>query len=405
MTLWLLAGLLTALVVAVLLIPLLRQPKDAAARQDYDLAVYRDQLGELDRDLARGILSADQAEAARTEIERRLLTAAEGGPEAESKVEAKSGEPKRSALAAVVVVALPAVALGLYLVLGAPEVPSVPFAERPRAEPVPQDMAPLVERLAARMAETPDDPEGWRLLGRTYLQLGRPAEAVEALRQALVQGADDPADWASLGEALVAVNQGLVVAEAREAFAAVLKRDPGDPRARYYGGLALAQDSRPRAALDTWVALVADAPADAPWREVVVAQIARAAEDLGLAPDDPALAGLAPGDPAPAGMAKSPGSVAPGPSAAEVEAASEMSPEARDAMIRSMVDGLAARLEEEPGDLDGWLRLSRAYAVLGEPERAKAAVDKAAELVAQLPSDARERQAVEQMQEALTLPR
>jgi cytochrome c-type biogenesis protein CcmH len=403
MTLWLLAGLLTALVVAVLLIPLLRRPKDAAARQDYDLEVYRDQLGELDRDLARGILSADQAEAARTEIERRLLTAAEDGSKVES--EAKSGEPRRSALAAAMVVALPVVALGLYLVLGAPGVPSVPFAERPTAEPVPQDMAPLVERLAARMAETPDDPEGWRLLGRTYLQLGRPAKAADALRQALARGADDPADWASLGEALVAVNQGLVVAEAREAFAAVLKRDPGDPRARYYGGLALAQDSRPRAALDTWVALVADAPADAPWREVVVAQIARAAEDLGLAPDDPALAGLAPGDPAPAGMAKSPGSVAPGPSAAEVEAASEMSPEARDAMIRSMVDGLAARLEEEPGDLDGWLRLSRAYAVLGEPERAKAAVDKAAELVAQLPSDARERQAVEQMQEALTLPR
>ena len=138
MTLWLLAGLLTALVVAVLLIPLLRQPKDAAARQDYDLAVYRDQLGELDRDLARGILSADQAEAARTEIERRLLTAAEGGPEAESKVEAKSGEPKRSALAAVVVVALPAVALGLFAsprpggVLAAPSGPQMVRMRPPR---------------------------------------------------------------------------------------------------------------------------------------------------------------------------------------------------------------------------------------------------------------------------------
>jgi cytochrome c-type biogenesis protein CcmH len=288
------------------------------------------------------------------------------------------------------VVALPAAALGLYLVLGAPGVPSVPFAQRPTAEPVPQDMALLVERLAARMAETPDDPEGWRLLGRTYLQLNRPEEAVAALRQALARGADGPSAWASLGEALVAANQGLIVAEAREAFAAVLKRDPGDPRARYYAGLALAQDGRPHEALETWVALAADGPADAPWREVVMAQIARAAEDLGMAPDDPALAGLA---------------RTPGPSAAQVEAATEMSPEARDAMIRSMVDGLAARLEQEPGDLDGWLRLSRAYAVLGEPERAKAAVDRAAELVAQLPSDAPEREAVEQMQEALIPPR
>jgi cytochrome c-type biogenesis protein CcmH len=387
MTFWLLAGLLTVLAVAVLLVPLLRRPKGAAARQDYDQEVYRDQLSELDRDLARGIVSADQAEAARTEIERRLLAAAEGAPE----VEPKSAEPKRSALAAAMVIALPAAALGLYLVLGAPGVPSVPFAGRPTAEPVPQDMALLVERLAARMAETPDDPEGWRLLGRTYLQLNRPVEAVAALRQALARGADGPSAWASFGEALVAANQGLIVAEAREAFAAVLKREPGDPRARYYVGLALAQDGRPREALEIWVALVADAPADAPWREVVVAQIARAAEDLGLAPDDPALAGLA----------RTAGPVAPGPSSAQVEAATEMSPEARDAMIRSMVDRLAARLEEEPGDLDGWLRLSRAYAVLGEPERARAAVGRAAELVAQLPSGAPEREAVEQMQEAL----
>jgi cytochrome c-type biogenesis protein CcmH len=395
MTFWLLAGLLTALAVAVLLIPLLRRPKDAAARRDYDLAVYRDQLSELDRDLARGILSADQAEAARTEIERRLLGAAEGGPEGGSEGGAKSAEPRRGVLAAATVVALPAAALGLYLVLGAPGVPSVPFAERPTAQPVPQDIALLVERLAARMAETPDDPEGWRLLGRTYLQIGRPVEAVDALRQAVTRGADGASVWASLGEALVEVNQGLVVVDAREAFARVLKHDPGDPRARYYTGLALAQDGRPREALETWVALAADAPADAPWREVVAAQIARAAEDLGLDPDDPALAG----------MARAPGPGAPGPSAAEVEAAAEMSPEARDAMIRSMVDGLAARLEQEPGDLDGWLRLSRAYAVLGEPEQAKAAVDRAAELVAQLPSDAPEREAVEQMQEALVPPR
>jgi cytochrome c-type biogenesis protein CcmH len=395
MTFWLLAGLLTALAVAVLLIPLLRRPKHAAARRDYDLAVYRDQLSELDRDLARGILSADQAEAARTEIERRLLGAAEGGPEGGSEGGAKSAEPRRGVLAAATVVALPAAALGLYLVLGAPGVPSVPFAERPTAQPVPQDIALLVERLAARMAETPDDPEGWRLLGRTYLQIGRPVEAVDALRQAVTRGAEGASVWASLGEALVEVNQGLVVAGAREAFATVLKHDPGDPRARYYTGLALAQDGRPREALETWVALAADAPADAPWREVVAAQIARAAEDLGLDPDDPALAGAA----------RAPGPGAPGPSAAEVEAAAEMSPEARDAMIRSMVDGLAARLEQEPGDLDGWLRLSRAYAVLGEPEQAKAAVDRAAELVAQLPSDAPEREAVEQMQEALVPPR
>jgi cytochrome c-type biogenesis protein CcmH len=385
MTLWLLVGLVTVCAVACLLVPLVRRPKDAAARRDYDLAVYRDQLAELERDLARGLLSADQAEAARTEIERRLL-AADAAPEAD----AKSSGGRHGVLAAALVVALSAGAVGLYLILGTPGMPSVPFAGRPSAEPVPQEMALLIERLAARMAEAPEDPAGWQLLGRTYLQLDRPLEAAEALGQAVARGAEGTEVWASLGEALVAANQGLVVPDARQAFATVLERDPGDPRARYYVGLALAQDGRLREALDAWVALAADSPADAPWREVVQSQIARAAADLGLEPDDPALAGLA---------------TAPGPTAAEVEAAAGMSPEDRDAFIRSMVDGLAARLEREPDDLDGWLRLSQAYAVLGEPERARAAVDRAAELAAALPPGAPERAAVERTRRALDPPR
>ena len=399
MTFWALAGVMTMAVVALLLVPLLRRPARWAARRDYHMAVYRDQLAEIERDLTRGVLTDGQAVAARTEIERRLLAAADRAPEPGRDQRAPAGRVPASGrgrnLAAGLTIGLPAAAVGLYLALGAPGVPSAPFAERPVPEQTPPDMIQMVEGLAERMAQSPDDPAGWRLLGRSYIQLGRFDQAVEALRQAIAKGSDEAQVWASLGEALVAANGGRVVPGARTAFAAVLERDPGEPRARYYGGLALAQDGRLRQAMDYWLALAADAPADAPWRAVVEEQARLVAADLGLDPADPALAALK----RPA--AGSDGGPSSGPSAADRQAVDEMTPEQRDDFIRSMVDGLAARLEENPDDLEGWLRLIRAYQVLGETERATAAVQRAATLAASLPPDAPERRAVEAARRAL----
>ena len=396
MTFWLLVGALSALVIAVLLWPLLRRPADTAARGEYDLAVYRDQLAEVERDVARGVLSPDQADAARTEIERRILAlAGQAGDEghAGSLEAAPSRSPDRQGrlIAAGLAVVLPAAAFGLYLLLGAPGHPSAPFAERAPPESAPQDMLRLVDRLARRMAETPDDLQGWVLLGRSYAGLGRYDEAVEALRQAVERGVEDPEIWAALGEALVAANGGRVVPGARKAIATALEGDPANPRARYYQALGLVQDGRLREALDRWVALAADAPADAPWQGVVRRQIAETAASLGLDPDDPALA--------------APRSAPRGPSRADVEAVAELSPDEQAAFIRSMVDGLAARLEGEPDDLEGWIRLARAYVVLGEAERAERAVERATQLVADLPSDAPERAAVERARKALSTPR
>ncbi|MFQ6018161.1 MAG: c-type cytochrome biogenesis protein CcmI [Kiloniellaceae bacterium] len=411
MRFWAVAAGLTALAVGLLLPPLLRRPTRGWPRAAYDLTVYRDQLAEIERDLARGTLSADQAAAARTEIERRLLAAAAGreGPAAADPADETSGsgapaDPRRRAgrwLAVALTIGLPAAAFALYAILGAPGVPSLPFAERPApertaAEARHDEVARLAAQLAARMAERPDDPRGWLLLARTYRTIDRHAEAAEAFGEAIARGLDQAEVHAARGEMLVAADNGSVGPEARRAFAAALEQDPANPRARYYAGLALAQDGHLRVALDLWVALAREAPADAAWRPVVERQIQEAAARLGLDPSELPQAADTPRN------AEAPGTGAPpGPSAADIEAAARMSPEARAALIRAMVERLAARLEAQPEDFDGWLRLARAYSVLGEPAAAERALDRAARLVRDLPDGAPERGALNRARKAV----
>lgn len=381
MIFWLFAGLLTAVAVGLLLLPLLRPTGVTLPRQAYDLTVYRDQLAEVGRDLERGVLTQDQAAAARTEIERRMLGAAEGQPEAARDGRDKTPSDRRPGLlTAGLALGLPAGALSLYLLLGAPGMPSVPLAERTASADKQSDMAALVEQLAERMAAKPDDPQGWRLLARSYSQLGRLDEAAAAFSQAIARGGADAQTWASLGEVLTAAADGLVTPEARQAFAAALKQDADDPRARYYGGLAYAQDDRFKEALEVWQSLAAETPPDAPWRNLLEQQIARTQETLGMA------GGSTP---------------APGPTAQDRAAAADMAPDERAAFIRSMVERLAGRLASEPDDLDGWLRLTRAYTVLGERDKATQALERATELAAKLSADAPEHKAIESARAAL----
>jgi len=406
MIFWIVAGALTALVVAGLLVPLLRRPHVGADRGAYDLAIYRDQLAEIDRDLARGEIGAEQAATARTEVERRLLAIAPGDPSAPPSARTReSAEPRPTAhrLAGIVLaIAVPATAVGIYLFLGTPGVPSQPFAERKTTVDAATQSAPameqLAERLAERLAEAPDDRDGWILLARTYTEMQRFDEAARVYGQAIENGFDEAEFHAARGESLTAAADGTVVPEARRAFATALERDPAEPRARYYAGLALIQDGSTREAMQVWTTLLREAPADAPWRPFVAAQVRRAATALGEDPPPEAAEVATPQarpqtPPAAAG--------APSPSKAEVEAAGEMSEEDRAAFIRSMVARLAGRLEEQPDNLDGWLRLARAYGVLGETERAKEALARADALVQDLPADAPERAAVEAARAAL----
>jgi len=373
------AALLTALAVAAVLVPVLRRHRRAPLRADYDLTVYRDQLRELESDRARGLVSEEQVEAARTEIERRMLRAARSGEATPPAADEKEPEPagatvrtawRRRAAAIGLGLCVPALAAGVYASLGSPGLPGRPFAEIERPVEPPAAAAAFsepVERLQARLRADPDDLDGWLLLGRTYVVLQRYPEAADALRQAAALSGGDAEVLAMLGEAIVWANNGVVVPEAVGTFRRVLDARPEDPAARFHLALARAQIGEVREAYDMWLALAADTPADAAWRADLEQLIGQAAEVLGVEP------GGAP--PAPA-VAEAPT----GPTAEDMAAAAEMSPEERMDMIRGMVEGLAERLEDNPDDPEGWRRLARSYAVLGEPERATETLRRAVEL-------------------------
>jgi cytochrome c-type biogenesis protein CcmH len=386
---WLAVGGLTALALLLLVPPLLRRRAAGPSRLDCDLAVFRDQLGELERDVARGLIEPGQAEAARTEIERRMLAAADAAPERRAAAAPGAFAGGRAAAAAVALL-VPAGALSLYLAIGSPAVPDRPFVARTAAAgggqavgeaAVHASVEQAVAKLAERLRNRPEDLEGWLMLGRSYMTLERFGDAVRAYRQAVAASrnrADVAADYA---EALVHASGGAVAAEARSLLEGVFAADPLNPKARYYLGLSLAQRGDLRAALQAWVDLMRLAPADAPWLPFVESQAAQAAQELGLAPGalkpspeaERLAQGLAAGGPAAAPGAREPRPAAPGPTAEDMEAASKMTEADRAAMIRSMVDRLARRLAENPNDRDGWLRLARAYEVLGEAEKAKQA--------------------------------
>ncbi len=398
MIFWIAAAAMAALAGLLLVLPLLRGRGGAAARGAYDLAIYRDQLAELERDLARGVLTEDQAATARTEIERRMLQASDR----QNRPLAAAG-PARS-LALVLVLAVPAATALLYGQLGNPGLPGHPLAARQTPPPAPMtpdgnNLADLADRLAARLEQSPGDIQGWVLLARTYGEIGRYLDAAQAYRRAIANGDESAPTRASLGEVLTAAGGGRVGPEARAAFAEALERDPANPRALYYGGLAYAQAGRLAEALEVWRGLAAQTPPDAPWKELLDARIASTQAALDGAPPpeiarsapEPSEGSSAAGSPAARDLGRGPG-----PSQEDVAAAAEMSEDQRQAFIRSMVDRLAARLEEEPDDLAGWLRLTRAYAVLGEREQAVAALDQASALAEKLPADAPEHGAIAQ---------
>ena len=366
---------LTCLALAILLVPLLLRRQTAASRESYNLAVYRDQLAEIDRDAARGLLSAEQAEAARAEIGRRILALQPGAPSPpmpppQPSPASGGGLGRGLVVAAVSVLAVPFAAWLLYARLGAPALPDQPFAARttaakPTAGIEHIDLGEAVGKIAAHLKEHPEDLRGWLLLGRTELSLGHYAEAVDAYRHAAdLSGhrADIMGDW---GEAQVIAADGTVTPAAREAFEAALGDKESAPRSRYYLALAKSQQGDAKGALQGWVDLAADAPADAEWLPLVQQRIAEAASKLGVDP---------------AGLKTSSGMPSPAAVAATAQATAGISQEERRAMILAMVGNLAARLEQQPDDVEGWARLGRSYMVLNEPQKARDAYAHAVKL-------------------------
>jgi cytochrome c-type biogenesis protein CcmH len=342
--------------------PLLRGGRPVASRGSFDQAVYRDQLQELDRDLARGLITPADADAARLEIQRRLL--------ATDKVPAPPSRLSRSPILALIVfVVIAGGAVGSYLWLGAPGLPDEPFAAR-KAEVAhganPASLQQATTALAAKLKQNPSDAAGWLLYGRSLAMLSQWDQAEDAYRHAIDLGRTDPDVVADHAEVLVLQAGGTVTPAAEAAFRQVLKADPSSGIARYYLALAAMQAGEPRRAIEGFQALLAEMPADSPLRPQLGQKVAEAAHAAGI--------------PVPERAKGAPPAPAPGPGADALADAANMSGEQRQAMVRDMVARLVAKQDADPGNLEGWLRLGRAYAVLHQPDKAADAYDKASKL-------------------------
>lgn len=372
MLLWTVFAILTVIALLGPVLPLLRGTRDEHPRADYDLQVYRHQLDELQNDLDRGAISTEEQAAARTEIERRILST----ETADGRRPRTPSPTPQIAGAIVAAVGIPALASGLYLYLGSPQSSDRPLADRPTAAATRpasvDDLQTAVSRLRARLARGSESLADWLLLGRSYTAMRRFDDAVAAYRQADGLQPDDPSIMAALGESLVLAAGGTVTPEAQAVFRSAHALNDRLPGPRFYMGLARAQAGDPREAYDIWLALANDSELDAPWRPELIARL----EEVGAELEKEAAA--VPKD-TPAGRTAAESAPVRGPMREDVEAAADMSAGDRAEMIRGMVAGLAERLEENPDDIQGWIMLARSYRVLNRPEKARDALRRARE--------------------------
>ncbi len=383
MTLWIILTLMVAIAATVLTIPLVRRHEARADARTATLAVLRDQLVDVDVQLAAGAIPPADAEGLRVEIKRRMLAAGHIPEEARAALASRTLSGMAIGLAALVALAGGA----LYATMGKPGLAgtSVPIAPgaAPPAGGAPADaqgageIAALVAGLEKKVAANADDPEGWRMLGWSYFQMQRFDDSARAYGKAVALDPDGTGFQSAYGEALVQAANGSVTPAAAEAFAKAKAQDGADARARYFLGVKKQQDGDAKGALDDWITLLGESATDAPWvpqlRGVIEQTALEAKIDVSarLAALRPPTSGgasvAAPPMPGLAGAAASaPAGVMPGPSSEQVANAAAMTAGDRQAMIRGMVDGLAKKLQANPRDEAGWLRLMRARSVLGD---------------------------------------
>ena len=415
MIFWLIAGILTFGAVLALVWPIINGTETSGGRGEHGLRVYRDQLDELERDHAQGRIGSEDLAAARIEIQRRMLAADAESRTAADRASVPVSPSRRMLMVVLLVFFVPAAALAAYMHLGNPTLPNQPFADRaderlaaqraraqaaaqvpsnPRGQASDPDgqhegMGEMVARLEQRLKDDPRDLEGWLLLGRSYLVSRAYPKAAEALRQAVGLSQGDPRTLAAYGEALTMAADGSVTPEALAAFEKAIERMPGEPRARFYIGLAAAQGEDFTAALKHWVSLEADTPVGAGWEGLLKGHIDRVAGQSGIDVEAlrlverakrPTPLAQAQAQAQTRNTAKGPPAAAPrGPTQGQVAAAQNMSPADRQKMIKGMVKGLAARLEQTPGDVDGWMRLGRSHGVLNQLDESIKAYGRAAE--------------------------
>ena len=315
-----------------------------------DLLVYKDQLQEIDRDRAAGLIGEAEAEAARLEVSRRLLAAADRETPAVFDAASPRNLRRRRTAALAALIILPLGPPSLYIALGSPGLSGEPALARVTSPQGNESVAALVGQVEAHLARNPNDGSGWEVLAPVYMRLGRFDDAVAARRKSLALNGATATRESDLGEALATAADGVVTAEAKGLFERAVARDPHEAKARYFLGLAAEQDGKADAAAAIWRALLADAPPGAQWVEFVRGALARVG--------------------GPPGATVVPGAAA-GPTADDAASAAKMTDEQRRDMIRGMVGRLAERLQNDGADVEGWLRLVRSYVVLGDRDRAR----------------------------------
>ena len=369
--LWVAVAACILLALAFLIVPLARRAPESFApeRAEFDLTVYKDQLVEIDRDMERGVLSEDQAIAARTEIERRMLAAAEDKDKGLDVAEARDPKMTQALMIAIMVI-VPLGALGTYLSLGQPSLPDQPLAERKNnqnhaaindAAANAEDRARALElfkQLEDRLAENPDDLEGWKVLASIYEMGNRYGEAVKAYEQIVRLTDRHPDALTALAETLIIADGSVVSMQAAELLKEAKGKEPGDPRTYYYLALERQQKDDLQGAMNEFVALLKVSPENAEWVPQIQSRLQSVASELGV--DVPVVAMLPPME-----MAEPEPEAAPGPTAEQIQDAQEMSAEDQNTMIQAMVERLADKLKDNPDDLAGWKRLLQAYRVLG----------------------------------------
>ena len=337
------AGIFLIVLIAILW-PLRIKSQTTLSRQSFDLAVYKDQLREIERDLDNGVIGAGEAEAAKLEVSRKILRLNEAESGQETASPDASGSGIKSFVALAISVFLAGTGFGIYTIIGSPQLPGKPYAERISASNTSPSLDELVARVEDHLRKNPDDARGWTIIAPSYMKLGRYADAAQALERVMKLKGPTADLMSGYGEALVMANQGIVDTQAKKVFQDALRRDPSKPTAQYYLGLAEVQAGDKEAAVKRWQNMLKSAPANANWRPQIEAQIRKAGGEV------PKSSGVSAGESSAEGGAPD---------------------------IDAMVSGLAARLEKNGKDLNGWLMLARAYVVLNKRDEAGKALDRA----------------------------
>ena len=380
MVLWAVMTVMCSIAAVLVSVPLIRRYEHRKDLAGAGTGIFADQLKELERDRNLGLIDSNDADLARTEIERRLITAVKNVTEPRPISPVWRTAALASATGLVVLGSI-----NIYALRGRPDLvqspPAVPTAESAQAPAqIQQDntavptagaaatgeVGTMIAKLAKRLEENPGDAEGWRMLGWSYFNTRRFEDFATAFAKAV---ALEPANLdykSAYAEALVQAAQGIVVPKAQEIFTEVLKADPKEERARFYNALATEQAGDLPLALDRWIALLADAPGNAGWVPDVKQRIADLGQKTkrnvsGVLASTPVLPNLSQGG------------------VAEAD---------QQAMVDSMIGKLAARLDANPRDRDGWAMMIRSLKVKGDVEGAKSSLGKALAIFADDPETA-----------------